>query len=167
MKKLLIVYFTYSNGNTAGIAERLAEATGGDLESLEPVKPYLGGYDAVVKEGQREVEAGEARETRPLAHDVSSYDAIAVGSPTWWYTMAPAVLDFLRKHDLSGKYVIPFVTNGGWPGHAIKDIEAAAGGAKALLPLAVQFDSEGGPNQVTPDEDVRSWMTKVRNFLSQ
>ena len=43
--------------------------------------------------------------------------------PTWWYTMAPAVLTFLTTNDFTGKTVIPFMTNGGWPGHVIKDMK--------------------------------------------
>ena len=32
--------------------------------------------------------------------------------------LAPAVLTFLTTNDFSGKTVIPFMTNGGWPGHS-------------------------------------------------
>lgn len=45
---------------------------------------------------------------------------IAVGTPTWWYTMAPAVLTFLHSHDFAGKTAAPFMTNGGWQGHVIQ-----------------------------------------------
>lgn len=31
----------------------------------------------------------------PLSADISDYDVIAIGTPTWWYTMAPVVLTFL------------------------------------------------------------------------
>ena len=40
--------------------------------------------------------------------------------------MAPAVLTFLTTNDFTGKTVIPFMTNGGWPGHVIKDMKASA-----------------------------------------
>lgn len=45
----------------------------------------------------------------------ADYDVIAVGTPTGWYTMAPAVLTFLKGQDFKGKTVISFMTNGGWP----------------------------------------------------
>ncbi len=66
-----------------------------------------------MKQGQEEVERGYEPELKPLGVDISDYDVIAVGTPTWWYTMAPAVLTFQHGHDFSGKIVVPFMTNGG------------------------------------------------------
>ena len=43
----------------------------------------------------------------------SAYDIIAIGTPTWWHTMAPAVRSFLAQHDFAGKTAVPFMTNGG------------------------------------------------------
>lgn len=63
------------------------------------------------------------RPIKPLDADVQNYDVIAVGTPTWWYTMAPAVKTFLNSQKWEGKTVVPFMTNGGWPGHVIKDID--------------------------------------------
>ena len=60
---------------------------------------------------------------KPIFVNLADYDVIAIGTPTWWYTMAPAVLTFLTTNDFTGKTVIPFMTNGGWPGHVIIDME--------------------------------------------
>ena len=49
--------------------------------------------------------------------------------------MAPAVLTCLKAQDFEGKTVIPFMTNGGWPGHVIKDIKR---NVKALI-LSVKW----------------------------
>lgn len=43
----------------------------------------------------------------------SAFDIIAIGTPAWWYTMAPAVRSFLAQHDFAGKTVVPFMINGG------------------------------------------------------
>lgn len=64
-----------------------------------------------------------------ISVNLADYDVIAIGTPTWWYTMAPAVLTFLTTNDFTGKTVIPFMTNGGWPGHVIKDMEENCKGA--------------------------------------
>ena len=40
-KRVLVVYFSHSNGNTKNIAEQLREALGADIARIEPVKPYL------------------------------------------------------------------------------------------------------------------------------
>ncbi len=116
MKKLLIVYYSWSCGNTERIAKALQHAAGGDLWKLDTAEPYRGSYSEVVDQGQREVERGLEPELKPLGVDPAEYDCIAVGTPTWWYTMAPAVKTFLHQQQFSGKTVIPFMTNGGWPG---------------------------------------------------
>ena len=43
--KTLIVYFSYTAGNTKRIAERIQASVGGDIVRLEPVTSYEGSYD--------------------------------------------------------------------------------------------------------------------------
>lgn len=76
--KLLIVYYSWSNGNTQKIAEQLRLATGADMARIETVKPYEGDYMDVVNQGQREVNQGYKPDIRELAHDPADYDVIAV-----------------------------------------------------------------------------------------
>ena len=123
MKKLLIVYYSWSNGNTERIAKMLQKEAGGDLLKIDTKTPYAGSYDEVVEQGQEEVKRGYEPEIKSVDKNIADYDVIAVGTPTWWYTMAPAVRTFLHEQDFSGKTVIPFMTNGGWPGHVIKDMK--------------------------------------------
>ena len=123
MKKLLIVYYSWSNGNTERIAKKLQSVAGGDLLKIDTAVPYSGSYDDVVDQGQREVNQGYEPELKPLNVNPADYDVIAVGTPTWWYTMAPAVKTFLHKNTFAGKTVVPFMTNGGWPGHVIRDMK--------------------------------------------
>ena len=112
------------------------------------------------------MESGFLPEIQPLAHDLSQYEVVAVGTPTWWYTMAPAVKSFFHDHDLSGKEVIFFQTHGGWPGHTLKDMAAACAGATEGPSMTVQFDSTGGSQQVTAQEEVDAWLTEAKAFLS-
>ena len=113
--KSLIVYYSLTNGNTKRIAEMLQQATQADIAEIQTVTPYTGGYDAVVAQGQEEVNRGYEPEIQPLSVSVADYDRIFIGTPTWWYTMAPAVRTFLHQQNFSGNTVIPFMTNGGWP----------------------------------------------------
>lgn len=166
MKKVLIVYYTWSNGNTEKIAGELQRATRADLEQISMVHPYMGSYEEVVAQGKREVESGFLPEIQPLAHDLSQYEVVAVGTPTWWYTMAPAVKSFFHDHDLSGKEIIFFQTHGGWPGHTLKDMAAACAGATEGPSMTVQFDSTGGSQQVTAQEEVDAWLAEAKAFLS-
>lgn len=160
-KKMLIVYYSLVNGNTERIAKRLQAATGADIERIETVTPYTGSHEAIVDQGQREVEAGYEPPIKPLKASIDDYDVIAVGTPTWWYTMAPAMLTFLHSHDFSGKTVIPFQTHGGWPGHTIKDMKKACPGAEFAFDAKIQFDSDGGDRLVTSEKKIDDWINSI------
>lgn len=165
MKKMLVAYYSWANGNTKRIAERLAEGTQADLARIETVTPYKGSYNDVVSQGQREVQNGFMPKIQPLNVDINDYDIIAVGTPTWWYTMAPAVHTFLHSQEWNGKIVIPFMTNGGWPGHVIRDMEKECAGAAFPLSLQVRFDSTGGDHMETPEKDVDTFVAEVKKLL--
>lgn len=166
MKKMLIVYYSWSNGNTERIAKVLQSATGGDLVRIDTVVPYRGSYDEVVNQGQQEVNRGFEPEIQPLSIDTQEYDVIAVGTPTWWYTMAPAVRTYLHQYDWVGKTVVPFMTNGGWPGHVIKDMKEACPGADVKEPFEVKFDSSGGDHLETSEDEIKAWVQRVKELLS-
>lgn len=161
MKKVLVLYYSWSNGNTEKIAKELAEATKADIEKIDTLKPYVGSYQDVVDQGQKEVNEGYKPALKTLEHNIDDYDIIAVGTPTWWYTMAPAVKTLLEDHDFSSKTVVPFMTNGGWPGHVINDMKKAVKGANVECPFKIQFDSNGGDTQVTKQADIEKWISKV------
>lgn len=40
MKKMLIAYYSWSNGNTQRVAEQLQAVTGADIMRIETVQPY-------------------------------------------------------------------------------------------------------------------------------
>ena len=167
-KKILVVCYSFSNGNTRKVAKQLQKALEADYAEIETVTPYppYGGYGSeVVSQGQREVEAGYRPEIKPLQADIEDYDVIAIGTPTWWYTMAPAVLTFLNENDWSGKTVIPFMTHGGWPGHVISDIKKCCNCADFLTDMEIQFDSQGGTKMHTAQTDINAWIERVRQQI--
>jgi flavodoxin len=165
MRKALVLYYSWSNGNTERVAARLAEAAGADLERIRTVDPYPEDYDETVEQGRSEVEEGFEPELEPLEHDPSDYDVIAVGTPTWWYTMAPAVASLLSAQDLAGKLVVPFMTNAGWPGSVIEDMTEAAAPATVIEPMEVRFDSNGGSRMVTSQDDVDAWAGRIAKLV--
>ena len=118
----------------------------------------------MVYQGQREVNEGYRPPIQPLGVNVADYDVIAVGTPTWWYTMAPAVLTFLEGKDFTGKTVIPFMTNGGWPGHVLRDMKKACMGAQFACEMEVKFDSQGGDHLETPQTELDAWMEQVKKI---
>ena len=164
-KNMLVVYYTWSNGNTEKIAQQLADACGADLARIDTVVPYPEDYDATVQQAQDEVNAGFEPEIKTLAHEAADYDIIAVGTPTWWYTMAPAVKTFMGSIDWVGKTVVPFSTSAGWPGSTNEDIKNAATGAASVVGLEVTFESSGGAYMKTAQAEVDAWIETVKELL--
>ncbi len=155
--KTLVVYFSHS-GNTKKIAKMIKEKVSADEARIDVVKPYVGAMDDVSAQGQREVESGYMPEIKPLNVTLADYDRIVIGTPTWWYTMAPAVLTFLSNTDLSGKDVVLYMTNAGWPGTVIKDMTKAAKGAHVIATKEILFDADGGNKMVTSEVEVEAWI---------
>lgn len=155
-KKILVAYFSWS-GNTKSVAEKIHAKVGGDIFRIEPVTPYPDDYN--------ETAYGIAKEQKekgihpPINNtDISSYDVIFVGTPAWWYTMAPPVMTFLAENNFEGKTIIPFVTHGGGGGYTIdKDMEKLAKGSKVLQPLVVY-----GKGGMSIDKDITTWLN---NFI--
>jgi flavodoxin len=160
--KTLLVYYSQAVGNTKTIAEKIQAALGCDTVRLDTVAPYTGSYDEIVEQGQREVNQSYQPEIKPLGVDIADYDRVIVGTPTWWYTMAPAVLTFLNSQDWSGKTVVPFQTHGGWPGHTLKDMKKKCKGAKFANEKAIQFDSTGGSELVTKENELDAWIASLK-----
>jgi flavodoxin len=160
MKKL-VIYYSQANGNTKRIAEMISEKTGADITAIDTVTPYTGSYDEIVNQGQEEVNCGFKPEIKDLDVNLSEYNEIIIGTPTWWYTMAPAVLTFLSNANLAGKRVALFQTHGGWPGHTLKDMKALCNGAEIISEKAIQFDSTGGDHLETSLAEIESWLGEL------
>lgn len=120
--KTLIVYYSYTN-NTEKVAKKIAELKKYDILKLEPLVDYSTDYQKVVDEEEAKMDSEEIVELKPINIDLNQYDRIILGTPVWWYTMAPVVRSFLSGNNLNGKKVIAFITNGGWIGHTVKDIK--------------------------------------------
>lgn len=164
--KTLVVYYSYTHGNTKGIAERVQKALGADIVRLETVAPYPADAEEMDKQVRKEVKEGAKPSLKPLGVDLNDYDRVIVGTPTWWYKMAPAVLSFLSANDFKGKTVVPFMTNAGWPGTVIKDMSAAAekNGATVSNAREFKFSSETGKqNRMdTTEEELVKWIDSLK-----
>lgn len=111
-EKVLILYLSRTN-NTKTLAELIHKTVGGDLVPLELKTPYPQDYRAIVAQVAKENETGFLP---PLATkiDISKYDTIYLGFPTWGMQLPPPMKSFLKTHDLSGKTIIPFNSNAGY-----------------------------------------------------
>lgn len=158
MTDTLIIYYSQARGNTKRIAEKIQKTKGYDIAEIETVNPYTGSYKEIVDQGQQEVNAHYMPEIKPLNVDLGKYSHIIIGSPTWWYTMAPAVLTFLSNNDFSGKTIVSFSTHRGWPDHLIDDMKALCKGAEFEYEKEIQFDSTGGDKLITPKSEIDEWI---------
>ncbi|MBQ9235837.1 MAG: flavodoxin [Alphaproteobacteria bacterium] len=156
-KKSLVVYFSMS-GNTQKIAEKIATVTNSDMVRINVVEKYNLNDDEVNERCKFEADNRIKPAIESLNVNLSDYERIIVGTPTWWYTMAPAVLTFLSGNDFSNKEVVLYMTNAGWAGTVIKDMISAAKGAKVLATKEILFDTDGGNQMVTPDDEIDAWI---------
>jgi flavodoxin len=112
-KKILIVYLSRTN-NTKAVAQIIQKNIGGDLVALELEIPYPANYKVTVDQVAKENEKGYLPPLKTKIDNISKYDIIFVGAPTWGMQLPPPMKSFLSKYNLSGKTVIPFNTNAGY-----------------------------------------------------
>jgi len=109
---ILIAYYSWS-GNTRKIAELIKRETGGTLFEIEPVQLYTTDYRALVAQAKEEIHAGFRPELKAVPESTSHTSVVFLGSPIWWYTMAPPLATLIDRFHLNGKTVVPFHTHGG------------------------------------------------------
>ena len=93
--------------------------------------------------------------------NIDMYDRIVIATPTWWDTMAPAILTLLSNINLEGKEVVLVQTHAGWPGSCLEDMEKLCKGANIISKKDIQFDSNGGPEMITPIENLNTWISSL------
>lgn len=156
-KKVLVAYFSWG-GNTKLIAEKIHSKTGGDIFRIETKVPYPTDYNetayGVAKKQHEEGTKPELKENK----NVSGYDIIFVGTPAWWYTMAPAVKTFLSENNFEGKTIVPFITHGGGGKYTIaEDMGKLAKGSKVLAPFVVYENGDS-----STDKELEKWLEAIK-----
>ena len=156
-KKILIAFFSWG-GNTKSIAEKIRNLVGGDMFRIETVISYPKDYNEVAYGiGKKQYEQGIKPKLKNNG-DISRYDEIFLGTPVWWYGMAPAVKTFLSENNFEDKIILPFITHGGGGKYTIDDdILKFVNGAKVLEPLVI-FENGGD----TAKQDVDNWLKSIK-----
>ena len=153
---VLVVYYS-ATGNTEGVANTIADITGGDLFELEPVEPYTDedlNYSDENSRVSREHEDESLRNvelTSTTVDNWDSYDTVFIGYPIWWGIAAWPVDSFVENNDFTGKTVIPFATSAssglGESGQLLADMAGTGNWQEGM-----RFGSR-------PDEaDVQEWV---------
>ena len=154
--KILVAYFS-ATGVTARAAQKVAEATGGEVYAITPAKPYTDAdLDWRDKQSRSSVEMNDPKARPALGGkrlDVSEYDVVFIGYPIWW-DQAPRIINtFIESHDLKGKTVIPFATSGG------STISGSAATLKRSYP-ALEW-KEGCLLNRADEKTVRTWIERL------
>ena len=120
----LVVYFSKTN-HTKNIADTIARLTGADELRVEVVKPYPEAYRPTTQIVKEELEKGIVREIKAPEVDLSKYDVIIFGTPTWWHHVAMPLQTWIKAHPMQGKTIATYNTDGGGGTmHTREDFEA-------------------------------------------
>ena len=156
---VLVVYYS-ATGNTAEVAQYIADSTGGDLFEIQPVEPYtdddLNWTDDNSRVNQ-EHEDESLRDVELVADTVDNweqYDTVFIGYPIWWGIAAWPVDGFVEANDFSGKTVIPFCTSSS---------SGLGESGQLLADMAGTGDWQEGQRfrSGASQEDVQSWIDEL------
>ena len=128
--KTLVIYYSLS-GKTKDIALQIQSLTNADVYEIKPKEEIKQGPSLYLT-SKKQISSGNYPEIVNDFPDISEYDTIFVGSPIWWYTAAPVVLEFLKEFDFQNKNVVPFSTQGSNYGTYFEDFKAKAKNANIL-----------------------------------
>ena len=95
-------------GNTAILAEVIAEATGGDLFAITTVTPYPDDYASMLRVAQEEIDTDARPELAVIVENMADYNVIFIGYPIWHGRMPQAIYTFLESYDFTGKKIVLF-----------------------------------------------------------
>lgn len=156
--KKLVVYYSYT-GHTKMIAKRIEEKLGCDILEIKPIIPYSTNYQTVVNKEQNNDSSNKTPQIEKIDKDLKKYDEIIIGSPVWWYTIAPVIRTFLKQNDLSGKTIKPFATNAGWLGQTFKEIKKLCPNSNVKEGMNIVFTEDYNKNElVTPIDEIDNWI---------
>ncbi len=158
MKKL-VVFYSYT-GHTKMIAENIQQKLNCDILEIKPVKPYSTDYQTVVDEEQNNSSVGKTPDIQKIDKNLNDYDEIIIGTPVWWYTIAPVIRTFLTQNDLSNKTIKPFATNAGWLGHTFQEIQKLCPNSKVDKGMNIVFESYSD-NLVTSPDEIEKWIDEL------
>ena len=120
---ILVAYFSRADenynvgfiekGNTAILAEMVAEITGGDLFEIKTVTPYPADYDECTDVAKQEQKDNARPELIGTIENMDQYDVCYLCYPIWWSDLPMPVYSFLDGYDWDGKTIITVNTHEG------------------------------------------------------
>ncbi len=166
---ILVAYFSlvgeqYSvgvieEGNTAIIANMIAEQTGADLFKIEAVTPYPQTHSELLDISRQERADNARPEISRTVDNMVDYDVVFIGYPNWWGDMPMIVYNFLESYDFDGKTIVPFCTHGGSGLSGTESTIANITGASMIDGFAIAGTTAQNDRDTAKDEVVK-WLLK-------
>jgi len=172
---ILVVYFSRTGeqytvgvidkGNTAIVAEMIAEETGADTFEILPQEDYYPyTYDALTDVAKKEQNENARPAYQGTVPDLSAYSTVFIGAPVWWGDWPMICYTFFEDNAdaLSGKTLIPFSTHegSGLSGFDRK-LSAVISDAEVLDGLAIRGnDAKNDKDKVR--EAVKDWLSDLK-----
>ena len=170
--KILVIYFSRTGeqytvgvidkGNTAIVAEMIADETGADMFEVLPADDHYPLTYAELTDVAKSEQNDNARpEYAGEMPDLSSYDTIFVGAPVWWGDWPMIMYTVFENNDFSGKTLVPFSTHEGSGLSGFdKKLSSSCPDSTVLDGLAIRGnDAQNKQDDVR--EEVTSW---IRNL---
>ena len=167
--KSLVVYFSRTGeqykvgviekGNTAIIADMVAELTGADSFEIKPKEDnYPTTYKELTDVAKQEQNDNARPEIASTVENIGSYDTIYLGYPIWWGDLPMICYTFLESYDFSGKTIVPFCTHeGSGDAGTQSKIQSAVSDATVKEVLAITgYDAQN--DQVNVRTQVEEWL---------
>ena len=168
----LVIYFSrtgeqYSvgvidKGNTAIVAEMIAEKIGADLFEILPQEdhyPYT--YKELTDVAKQEQNDNARPAYRGGVPDLSKYDTVFIGAPVWWGDWPMIMYTFFENEDLKGKTLVPFCTHEG-SGLSGFDKKLAAACPDSTVSTGLAIRGQDAQNkQDSVRESVNQWLSDL------
>ena len=139
--KTLIIYYS-ETGATEKVSTSLQELIKGagiktvDVLKITPKEAY--DAETIKKVVEKQVSDKVYPEILPVDKNISDYDLILVGTPSWFGQAAQPLIGYLHQQDFTGKKVAIYSTYGGNAGDVIKETEAHIKGASFFPGITVK-----------------------------
>ncbi len=170
--RILVVYFSRTgeqytvgvidHGNTAIVAEMIADETGADLFEILPEDDH---YPMTYNELTDVAKKEQNDKTRPAyagaVPDLSQYDTVFIGAPVWWGDWPMIMYTFFEENAeaLARKNLIPFSTHEGSGLSGFdKKLSSAIPGSTVLKGVAIR-GNDCQNKQDSVRESVKNWIT--------
>lgn len=167
-EKVLVIYLTRTK-NTKAVAEMIHAEIGGTLVELQIETPYPENYEAIVAQVAKENDTGYLPPLKTEV-DMSQYEIVFVGFPTWGMQLPPPMKSFLASSDLNGKTVIPFNTNAGYGvGSSFEKVKELCPKSTILNGFSIKggVERDGilfvmeGEKEKQAQEEVKKWLNDL------